>query len=85
MLCVDYHHPVVLAKELATLDLLSGGRFHLGLGVSGPAVSEGWHGTKFNPSLARTREYVEVVRLALSGHKVTRDYRTSWKFYGALA
>ena len=41
--------------------------------MSGPAVSEGWHGTRFNPSLARTREYVEVVRLALSGERV--DYQ----------
>jgi F420-dependent oxidoreductase-like protein len=48
----------------------SGGRFHLGLGVSGPAVSEGWHGVRFNPALARTREYVEIVRTALRGERV---------------
>jgi len=65
--------PAMTAMTAVTLDLLSGGRFHLGLGVSGPAVSEGWHGTRFNPSLARTREYVEVVRLALSGERV--DYQ----------
>jgi F420-dependent oxidoreductase-like protein len=64
--------PAMTAMTAVTLDLLSGGRFHLGLGVSGPAVSEGWHGTRFNPSLARTREYVEIVRLALSGERV--DY-----------
>jgi F420-dependent oxidoreductase-like protein len=62
--------PAMTAMTAVTLDLLSGGRFHLGLGVSGPAVSEGWHGARFNPSLARTREYVEIVRLALSGERV---------------
>ncbi len=54
------------AMTAATLDGLSGGRFRLGLGVSGPQVSEGWHGVRFDAPLARTREYVEVVRLALS-------------------
>jgi F420-dependent oxidoreductase-like protein len=50
----------------ASLDLLSGGRFRLGLGVSGPQVSEGWHGVRFDKPLARTREYVDIVRTALS-------------------
>jgi F420-dependent oxidoreductase-like protein len=54
------------AMTAATLDNLSGGRFRLGLGVSGPQVSEGWHGAPFRRSLARTREYVEVVRKALA-------------------
>jgi F420-dependent oxidoreductase-like protein len=54
------------AMTAATLDALSGGRFRLGLGVSGPQVSEGWHGVRFDAPLARTREYVDVVRLALS-------------------
>jgi F420-dependent oxidoreductase-like protein len=49
-----------------TLDLLTGGRFRLGLGVSGPQVSEGWHGVRFDHPLSRTREYVDVVRLALA-------------------
>jgi F420-dependent oxidoreductase-like protein len=65
--------PAMTAMTAVTLDLLSGGRFHLGLGVSGPAVSEGWHGARFDPPLARTREYVEIVRLALSGERV--DYQ----------
>ena len=43
----------------------SGGRFRLGLGVSGPQVSEGWYGVPFTRPLARTREYVEIIRLAL--------------------
>ena len=50
------------AMTAATLDTLSGGRFRLGLGVSGPQVSEGWHGVRFDKPLARTREYVEIVR-----------------------
>lgn len=62
--------PAMTAMTAMTLDILSGGRFHLGLGVSGPAVSEGWHGVRFNPSLARTREYVEIVRMALRGERV---------------
>jgi len=58
--------PAMTAMTAATIDALSGGRFRLGLGVSGPQVSEGWHGVRFAKPLARTREYVDVVRLALS-------------------
>jgi F420-dependent oxidoreductase-like protein len=58
--------PAMTAMTAATLDVLSGGRFRLGLGVSGPQVSEGWHGVPFRRPLARTREYVEVVRKALA-------------------
>lgn len=63
--------PALTAMTAATLDTLSGGRFRLGLGVSGPQVSEGWHGVRFDKPLARTREYVEVVRMALA-RKVVR-------------
>ena len=45
-----------------TLDHLSGGRFILGLGASGPQVVEGWYGEPYPKPLARTREYVEIVR-----------------------
>ncbi len=62
--------PAMTAMTAATLDTLSGGRFRLGLGVSGPQVSEGWHGVRFAKPLARTREYVDIVKLALSRQKV---------------
>ena len=65
--------PTNTAMTAATLDSLSGGRFRLGLGVSGPQVSEGWHGVRFDKPLARTREYIDVVRLALSRKRVKYD------------
>ncbi len=65
--------PANTAMTSATLDTLSGGRFRLGLGVSGPQVSEGWHGVRFTKPLTRTREYVDIVRLALSRQRVTYD------------
>ena len=63
--------PAATAMTAASLDVLTGGRFRLGLGVSGPQVSEGWHGVRFDKPLARTREYIEVVRKALSRSTVT--------------
>jgi F420-dependent oxidoreductase-like protein len=54
--------PATTAMTAITLDHLSGGRFRLGLGVSGPQVSEGWHGVAFGRPLERTREYVQIVR-----------------------
>ena len=54
--------PTLTATTALTLDQLSGGRFLLGLGVSGPQVVEGWHGVPFGKPLARTRECVEIVR-----------------------
>jgi len=57
--------PAMTAMTAATLDTLSGGRFRLGLGVSGPQVSEGWYGVPFGKPLTRTREYIEVTRKAL--------------------
>ncbi|MCC3767125.1 LLM class flavin-dependent oxidoreductase [Streptomyces sp. UNOC14_S4] len=65
--------PGATALTAATLDALSGGRFRLGLGVSDPAVSQGWYGVPFDRPLARTREYVDIVRRALAGGPVTHD------------
>ena len=58
------------AMTAATIDNLSGGRMLLGLGTSGPQVSEGFHGVRFARQLQRTREYVAVVRMALAREKV---------------
>ncbi|GHF49595.1 LLM class F420-dependent oxidoreductase [Streptomyces morookaense] len=65
--------PTMTAMTAATLDSLSGGRFRLGLGVSGPQVSEGWYGVKFDKPLARTREYVEIIRKAMSRERLTHE------------
>src|SRR5947209_20154879 len=58
------------AMTAATLDQLSDGRMLLGIGSSGPQVSEGWHGVRFGKQLQRTREYVNVVRMALARERV---------------
>src|SRR6187549_2149126 len=65
--------PAMTAMTAATLDTLSGGRFRLGLGVSGPQVSEGWHGVRFAKPLARTREYVDIVKLAIARKPVAYE------------
>jgi F420-dependent oxidoreductase-like protein len=57
--------PAMTAMTAATLDLLTGGRFLLGIGASGPQVVEGWHGVVYGKLLTRTREYVEIVRRVL--------------------
>lgn len=57
--------PANAAMTAASLDLLSGGRVLLGLGVSGPQVIEGWHGVPYGKPLVRTREYVEIIRRIL--------------------
>ena len=58
--------PTSLAMHALTLDHLFGGRHIIGLGVSGPQVVEGWYGQPFAKPLARTREYVQVVRDVLA-------------------
>jgi len=57
--------PANAAMTAVTLDLLSGGRFLMGLGTSGPQVVEGWHGQEWGKPLGKTREYVEIVRAIL--------------------
>jgi F420-dependent oxidoreductase-like protein len=78
--------PANAAMTAATLDLLSGGRFLLGLGTSGPQVVEGWHGQPWGKPLGRTREYVEIVRTALRREVVAHEgehYRIPWDGEGA--
>ncbi|MSX02568.1 MAG: LLM class F420-dependent oxidoreductase [Actinobacteria bacterium] len=58
------------AMTAATIDQLSNGRMILGIGSSGPQVSEGWHGVRFAKQLARTRDYVAVLRMALARERV---------------
>jgi len=77
--------PANTAMTAATLDLLSGGRFLLGLGTSGPQVVEGWHGQPWGKPLGKTREYVEIVRAALRRDVVAHEgehYRIPWDGQG---
>jgi F420-dependent oxidoreductase-like protein len=68
--------PAMTAMTAATLDQLSGGRMLLGIGSSGPQVAEGWHGQRFAHQLARTREYVEILRKALARERLVYDGET---------
>jgi len=65
--------PATIAQTIATLDEISEGRMILGLGTSGPIVIEGWHGVKFEKPLERTKEYVEIIRMILSGERVNYE------------
>jgi len=78
--------PANTAMTAATLDLMSGGRFVLGLGTSGPQVVEGWHGQPWGKPLGKTREYVEIVRAALRRETVEHEgehYRIPYDGPGA--
>ncbi len=68
--------PALIAQTAATLDALSNGRFHLGLGSSGPQVIEGWHGVPFDKPLQRTRETIEVCRKVWSREPLAYDGKT---------
>ena len=65
--------PALIAQTAATIDALSGGRFHLGLGSSGPQVIEGWHGVAFDRPLQRTREVIEICRKVWSRQPLVYD------------
>jgi F420-dependent oxidoreductase-like protein len=78
--------PANTAMTAATLDLMSGGRFILGLGTSGPQVVEGWHGEPWGRPLGKTREYIEIVRAALRRETVEHEgehYRIPYDGPGA--
>jgi F420-dependent oxidoreductase-like protein len=74
---IPARQPTAAAMAAASLDVISNGRFRLGLGVSGPQVSEGWYGVPFRRPLRRTREYVEIVRTAL-GRRTVRHAGEEW-------
>ncbi len=63
--------PALVGMTAATMSALTGGRFLLGLGTSGPQVMEGWHGVRFERPVQRMREIVEIVRIVTSGERVS--------------
>jgi len=79
--------PACAAMTAMTLDKLSGGRFILGIGPSGPQVVEGWHGMAYGRPLTRTKEYIEIIRKILAREEpVTHDgyhYQMPYKGEGA--
>lgn len=78
ILQIPARQPTTTASAISTIDQLSGGRAMLGLGLSGPQVSEGWYGVPFSSPLGRTREYVEIVRMALA-HEPVEYQGTHWQ------
>ena len=64
--------PAMLAMSALSMQVLSHGRFVLGIGTSGPQVMEGWHGVSFDKPIARTRETIETIRTISAGEKVGR-------------
>ena len=67
--------PGLVAQSIASLDRISNGRAVLGLGSSGRIVIEDWHGVKFDHPVGRTAEYIDIIRLALSGERVNYEGR----------
>src|SRR6185295_2353530 len=65
--------PANLAMTAMTLESMSGGRFILGLGASGPQVVEGWHGVPFRKPIQRIRELIEIVRIVSAGERLQYD------------
>lgn len=73
ILQIPARQPTAAASAISTIDQLSDGRAILGLGLSGPQVSEGWYGVPFVSPLGRTKEYVETIRMALAGEPVVYE------------
>lgn len=67
--------PAMLAMSAQALQALSGGRFVLGVGTSGPQVMEGWHGVRFDQPVRRTRETIEIVRQITAGERLEHHGR----------
>src|SRR5437588_2573569 len=63
--------PAILAMSAMSMQVLSGGRFILGLGTSGPQVIEGWHGVRFTAPVTATRETVEIIRMVSAGERLS--------------
>lgn len=63
--------PAMLAMSAMSMQALSGGRFVLGIGASGPQVVEGWHGTRFDKPVQRTRETIDIIRMITSGERLS--------------
>jgi len=72
---IPARQPTAAAMAAASIDTISGGRMRLGLGVSGPQVSEGWYGVPFERQVGRIREYVEIVRQAWAREPVVHEGR----------
>ena len=70
---VGTRSPVLVAQTAITLSNLSGGRFLLGLGASGPQVMEGLHGIAFHRPLSRTRETLEIIRQVFEGGRISHS------------
>jgi F420-dependent oxidoreductase-like protein len=64
--------PAMLAMSALSMQALSGGRFVLGIGASGPQVVEGWHGVRYDRPVRRTRETIEIIRMITHGERL--DY-----------
>jgi len=62
--------PAMLAMSALSMQALSGGRFLLGIGTSGPQVMEGWHGVRFDKPVRRTRETIEIIRRVTAGERL---------------
>ena len=65
--------PANLAMTAMSMQVLSGGRFRLGIGTSGPQVMEGWHGVRFSAPVGATRETIEIMRKVAHGDRLAHD------------